>query len=427
MAFHYSILHSICIIALSLASGGCSREDDADAGVRVVDVWAHHGQVREHDAMERIVTAFNEAHAGEGLRVEIEFFPDRQYADKVSIAAASRTLPDVLDIDGPHVGPWAADGVLQPIGDHVTPEMADDFLPTIIQQGTYEGELYALGAFESALVIYYNRAITTKANVQPPSRVAQAWTWAEFVDALERVRPHATIALSLHMNEQSNEWITYAFSPLIWSNGGRLIDTEAARVVGAMNGPAAIQAVRRWKNLFETGLAEPSSPNPNPFADGLAAFDWTGHWLLPTFEARSGLEFGVMPVPRMGDEPVAPSGSWCWGLSRTCGDVDAAWKVIKWFVHPEHGVKPIVEANGAVPARRSAFTFFPEYDRMPRRLFREQLEQIAQPRPRTAVYQSLSNEFAQALRDIALGAQVSKRLTEAAESVQRTLDRRRGS
>jgi hypothetical protein len=57
-------------------------------------------------------------------------------------------------------------------------------------------------------------------------------------------------------------------------------------------------------------------------------------------------------------------------------------------------------------------------------LFREQLESAAHPRPRTAAYLSLTGSFARALRDIALGADVRTALTEAAENVQRTLDRR---
>jgi multiple sugar transport system substrate-binding protein len=93
-------------------------------------------------------------------------------------------------------------------------------------------------------------------------------------------------------------------------------------------------------------------------------------------------------------------------------------------VDPEHGIQPIVAANGAVPARRSAFRFFPEYERMPRRLFREQLETAARARPRTGAYLTLTAEFARGLRDIALGAEAQDRLSRAAQAVQRTLDRR---
>ncbi|UCG15833.1 MAG: sugar ABC transporter substrate-binding protein [Phycisphaerales bacterium] len=416
---------TVCATVLALLAAGlagCDRGPQDDE-VRVVTVWGHQGRERENDAMRRIVATFNQAHEKEGLRVEIDFFPDRQYADKVSIASASGQLPDVLDIDGPFVGPWAAEGLLRCIDAFVEGALRADFLPSILDQGTFKGKLYALGAFDSALVVYYNRDAIEQAGLQPPQRVADAWTWDRFLDALQRVKAHVKIPLSLHMDEQSDEWLTYAFAPLIWSNGGKLIDVEANRVTGVLDSPQAIAAITRWQGLFRGGLAEATAANPNPFAAGLAAFDWTGHWMLPSFEAAEGLRFGVMPLPRMGERAVCPAGSWCWGISRDCDDAAAAWKVVEWFVDPERGIKPIVEANGAVPARRSAFRFFPAYETMPRRLFREQLETVARSRPRTAVYLSLTGEFARALRDVALGGDVQEALTRAAQTVQRVVDR----
>jgi ABC-type glycerol-3-phosphate transport system substrate-binding protein len=126
----------------------------------------------------------------------------------------------------------------------------------------------------------------------------------------------------------------------------------------------------------------------------------------------------------MGDEAVVPSGSWCWGISRDCDRREKAWQVIEWFLDPENGIKPIVDANSAVPGRKSAFALFPEYDEMPRKLFREQLLQAAHPRPRTPVYLALTREFGQALQEIANGAAVSERLGAAADAVQTALERR---
>jgi ABC-type glycerol-3-phosphate transport system substrate-binding protein len=404
---------------------GCGRQGDpSDADAQVISIWAHHGRDAEHAATQRIVADFNRAHAPERLRLEIEFFPDRQYPDKVSIAAVSGNLPDILDIDGPYVGPWAAEGLLQPLDELVDAALRADFLPSLIEQGSYDGKLYALGAFDSALVVYYNRDLMERAGLDPPDRIAEAWSWETFVDALQRVKPHAVVPLSLHMDDLSDEWFTYAFSPLVWSNGGALIDPSTGRVDGVLNSPQAVDAIRRWQGLFTDGLAEATTTNPDPFSAGDAAFDWTGHWMLPRFEAAEGLRFGVMPLPKAGARFVSASGSWCWGISRSCADPAAAWKALRWLLDPETGIAPIVSANGAVPGRRSAFDRFPKYETMPRRLFREQLEQAARARPRTPLYLTLTSAFARALKDIALGADVQARLTEAAETVQRAADRR---
>lgn len=400
----------------------CDRSAPSDSA-RVVTIWSHQGQPAEHEAMQQIIAAFNAAHADENLRAEIQFFPDRQYADKVSIAALSNNLPDVLDIDGPYVGPWAAEGLLAPLDRYITPEMRADLLPSLIEQGSYDGQVYALGAFESALVVYYDCDLLKRVGIEPPRTMDNVWTWDEFVAALEAVRPHVATPLSLHMDDQSDEWFTYAFAPLIWSGGGQLIDTQNHQVVGVLDSPQNVATLTRWQKLFTTGLAEATSTNPDPFSAGLVAFDWTGHWMLPKFEAATDLNFCVMPLPKMGVEPVAPSGSWCWGLSTQAQDKSAAWELISWLINPEQGVTPIVKANGAVPGRRSAFKNFPQYEEMPRVLMRKQLESASRARPRTPVYLTLTSEFARALRDIAGGADVKPALTAAAEKTQRALDR----
>ena len=408
-----------------LPAAGCRKPAPQQADVTTITIWSHQGQPRENAAMRAIIAAFNEAHRAGGLGAEITFFPDRDYADRVSIAAAGRTLPDVLDIDGPYVGPWAAEGLLRPLDDLVPDELRADLLGSLIQQGTYRGKLYALGAFESALVVYYNREIIEKAGLHPPQRPEDAWDFETFVAALRKVRPYCRIPLSLHADDASDEWFTYAFSPLIWSAGGRLIDPDAGRCVGVLDSPTNVAAITRWQRLFSENLAEASPTHPDPFSAGLAAFDWTGHWMLPKFEATQGLRFGVMPLPRMGERFVCPSGSWCWGISRDSRRPELAFKLIAWLLDPRRGIRPIVQANGAVPGRRSAFELFPEYQDMPRRLFREQLERYAHPRPRTAAYLTLTTEFARALRDIALGADVRSRLHTAAVRVQQVLDRER--
>lgn len=402
---------------------GCDRA--ADDGTAVVTVWAHQGRESENAALRGIIDAFNAAHAADRLRAEVTFFPDKAYGQKVQATAISGRLPDLLDIDGPYVGPWAAAGLLRPIDDLVTPELRSDLLPSLVAQGTYQDQLYALGAFESALVVYFNRDILAAAGVTPPQTLAEAWSWNDFSAALEQVQPHAQVPLALHLDDQSDEWLTYAFSPLLWSAGGRLIATDGQQVEGVLNSDVNVATLTTWQTLFERGLADARPTNPDPFSGGQAAFDWNGHWMLPHLEQDADLDFGVMPLPRTGADMVVPSGSWCWGVSRDCARPAAAWELLEWLLHPEHGVQPMVAANGAVPGRRSAFAYFPEYEEMPRKLFRAQLEHAAHPRPRTAVYPTLTTAFAQALREIATGAAVRPALDEAAATVARTLERQR--
>ncbi len=414
------------IILLAVAGLiGCVRADEVPAN-HVVRVWCHQGQEAENNAMREIAAAFNAAHASSGIRVDLTFFPDFQYTEKLAIAAAARDLPDAFDLDGPLVARLVEARLLQPIDRWFGTQDRADFLPSILAQGTIGGRLYALGAFDSATVLYYDRAMLQNAGVVPPPGDA-GWTWEEFLAACEKLKAAGMTPVSLHLDESADEWFTYAFSPVVWSGGGRLISADGRSVRGVLTSAANVRSVRAWQEVFRRGFAPTDPVDPDLFGHGKTAMDWSGHWLAPAHVRDKGGKLGVMPLPRTGPPYAAPCGSWCWGLAATARNADAAAEWLRWVTAARTGIEPIVRANGAVPARRSAFAAFPEYARAPFSLFRLQLETRAHPRPRTPYYAALTHGFAAALRDIAHGADVEPRLHMAEKEIQAVIDRRAGA
>jgi len=407
---------------LVLGPAACRRTPD-EVPIRAVRVWCHQGQEAENRAMREIASAFNLAYASRHVRVVLTFFPDFQYSEKFAIAAAAHDLPDACDLDGPLVARYVDADLLTPLDGWFDRGELDDFLPTVREQGTINHRLYALGAFESAVVLYYDRQLFDAAGVSPPPE-EQAWTWKEFLTACGRLRGAGIEPVAMHMNESADEWFTYAFSPVIWSGRGTLISSDGRQVRGVLASEANIKSLSAWQQLFKKGYAATDPVDPDPFDSGRVAMDWSGHWLAPAHLASKGARLGVMPLPRSGPLPVAPCGSWCWGICRQAHDPEIAAWWIKWVTDLRHGVEPIVRANGAVPARRSAFALFPEYTRMPYKLFRDELERFARPRPRTPFYSPLTQHFAAAVRDIARGADVASRLKTAEDEIQTVIDRR---
>lgn len=409
----------LCGLILAGASG-CGPEKVSEAVIRV---WSHQGQESENRALRAIAAAFNAAHVGRGWRVDLIFFPDYQYTEKIAIAAAAHDLPDAFDLDGPLVARFVAAGLLAPIEPWFEADDLADFLPTIVAQGTIGGRLYALGAFDSATVLYYDRSLLARAGVEPPPDDV-GWTWDEFLSAGAALQAAGIAPLAMHFNESADEWYTYAFSPVIWSGGGALISEDGTRVRGILASETNVRSLTAWQQVFTRGLAPTDPVDPDPFGSGAVAMDWSGHWMARSHLAKKGVELGAMPLPRTGEHGAAPCGSWCWGISARAHHPEAAAAWVRWVTDARHGVVPIVRANGAVPARRSAFAAFPEYDRVPYRIFREQLERNARPRPRTPHYAALTREFAAALRDIARGAGVARRLRQAEDEIHRVIERR---
>jgi len=372
--------------------------------------------------MREITAAFNAAHAGEGVRAEIVFFPDFQYTEKIAIAAAARDLPDVFDLDGPVVARLVDAGLLQPLDRWFTADQQADFLPSVLKQGRIGGRLFALGSFDSAMVLYYDRTMLARAGVTPPSGDS-GWIWDEFVGACRKLKAAGLSPVAMHLDESADEWYTYAFSPVIWSGGGDLIASDQRRVRGILASPENVRSLTAWQDIFQQGYAATDPVDPNPFDHDQVAMDWSGHWMARPHLAHKGQDLGAMPLPGFGTNLSAPCGSWCWGMARNTRDSEAAALWLKWVTDARHGVEPIVRANGAVPARYSAFPAFPEYERAPYLLFKRQLETQAHPRPQTPGYSALTRGFAAALRDIAHGADVAARLRMAEDEIQAVIDR----
>jgi len=411
----------LAVVAGMIALGaGCGRR--ADDGMTVIRVWCHQGQEAENAAMRGMVEAFNRAHAEEGLRVDLEFFPDYQYAEKISTAAAVGDLPDVMDLDGPTVTQYVAAGLLQPLDEHFASAELADFLETLIEQGTVEGRLYALGAFDSAMGLYYDRVMFAAAGVEAPAE-GEAWMWDEFVEACRQLKGEGIDPVALHTDITADEWYTYAFSPLVWSAGGRLIAEDGVTVQGVLNPGDNARVLRQWQRLFEEDYAARRPADPDPFGSGATAMDWNGHWMVRSHQERKGERLGLMPLPRTGGVAAAACGSWAWALTSQARDTKAAVRWLRWVLDAEHGIVPIVQANGAIPGRLSALEALPEYLEPPYSTFVKWLREGGRPRPRTRHYTTLSRDFAAALRDIAGGAEVPSRLDDAAQRIQRSIDR----
>lgn len=414
------------VASLGCGEGRRSRWSGGAAAVRrTLRVWAHQGREAENAALRAIAASFDRVHEPRSDAVELSFFPDHQYIERLSIAAAARDLPDAFELDGPMVARFVDARLLMPLEPFFSEAELHDFLPSILTQGSIDGRLYALGAFESAAVLYWDRErLAAVGATLPPG--AEGPQWVDFIDVCERLSAAGIRAVALHMGESADEWFTYAFSPLIWSGGGRLIDATGTVVRGVLASPENIASLRAWQRLFERGFASNAPVDPDPFGSGAAAMDWSGHWMARRHVARKGPELGVSGLPRFRTNASA-CGSYCWAISLRAEHVELAGSWLRWVTDSGTGIQPLVAANGAIPARRSAFAAFSEYGQLPYALFRRQLETSAHPRPRTAFYGTLTREFAAALRDIAHGAAVSTRLERAERDVDAVIARRPGT
>lgn len=180
-----------------------------------------------------------------------------------------------------------------------------------------------------------------------------------------------------------------------------------------------------FQSWFKDGLVH-FNEDDRAFVSGQAAISWVGHWMLPDYKKAFGADLLILPLPNFGQGSRTGMGSWQWGITSSARNVDAAWSFLSFLLRGEEVLR-MSDANGAVPALKSAAAKSANFGANGvARLYVEQLEQIAIPRPQTPAYPAITSAFAQAVHDISQGKDVKAALDTAARAIKQDIEDNKG-
>lgn len=409
------------IISLLLTAGiltanftGCSSATSKkEDGITKISIWTQEGQVVEQEYYKGAIEQFNELYKGE-IEASIELIPrgnGYEYENKINAAATSGSLPDIIAMDGPSVANYADSEIIVPIDEYFTKDKLEDFVPSIITQGTVNGKLYALGASESTVVLFYNKDILKAAGIEAPTTLEDAWTWKEVYEIAKQLKNDNMYGINMEWD--LGEGQIYGFAPIIWSNGGELLSEDGKEIDGYLNSDKAIEALEFYQKFAVEGLIN-LQPLPNDFEEGKSAMYLMGTWEIQTLEENyPDFNYGITYYPKFSDNSkvVSPSGDWCFGVTSNSKNQEAATKLVEFLTSAEE-VEEYCSAISKPPSRESVFDTMEEYKDGSRKVIKDQVINTAHSRPISTSYPVLSNEFASALQDIRTGIDVKEALSK---------------
>ncbi len=385
----------------------------------LISMWVHTGPGRERDAYAEFARDFNAGHPDVKVKL-IALREGGKYNEQVSAAAAVDKLPCVLDFDGPLLYAYASSGKIVPLDAYPIARLARErLLPTLLQQGSYEGRLYSVAQYDSGLALFGSRRRLQQVGARLPKGVADAWTLKEFEDLLHRLKAAGVAApLDMKFNYGPGEWMSYGFAPLLQSFGGDLVDRRTLKAGGTLNGPESVKALATLQRWVQAGLVDAGSAHDDDFTSGRSALSWVGHWAYPAYHQALAEDLVLLPMPRFGARAATGAGSWNFAISRSCGTPEAAAQVLEALIStPE--ILRVAAANAAVPATLEAQAASPLYGKDgPLRLYIEQARLgVARVRPQTPAYPVISAAFGDAVRAAVKGADVQAVLDQAAARI----------
>ena len=417
---HRRIAAAVVLVAASSGLVACSSDSSSAGastadGVTTLKLWTHNGgNAQELAINKQVVADFNASQSK--YKVELQAFPQASYNDAVTAAAAAKKLPCVLDIDGPNVPNWGWAGYLAPLD--LPEETFKDQLPSTM--GTVDDKVYSFGHYDVALNLAVRKSVLTAIGVRVPT-IDKPWTRTEFDAALAKLKAGGKYRYPLDLGTSgTGEWLPYAYSPLLQSFGGDLINrSDYKSAADVLNGPKAIEWATWMRSLIADGyMAQKSGADGTvDFVNGKTAILYTGSWAADAITKKYGDDVAFVPPPDLGNGSKIGGGSWQWGLSSDCAAKDGAREYLKFSAQTKYFVEYSQEL-GLIPGNTAAVDQLPNFGANGKyRVFLELAQKYAVVRPVTPAYPFISTTFQKACQDILAGGDTKKVLDKATSDI----------
>lgn len=391
-----------------------------------LSLW-YHGAGNEVEAkvINRIVREFNSSQ--KDWNVVLESFPQNSYNDSVVASAMAGNLPDIMDVDGPVMPNWAWAGYLQPLT--IDESKIENFLPGV--KGVWKEKLYSVGLWDAAVAMVTRRSTLESAGIRIPT-LEKPWTGEEFNAALVTLKKTGKYDYPLDLGMAwKGEWYPYAFSPLLQSFGGDIVDRSTYQTAdGILNGDAAVAFGEWWQGLFEKGLVPGTSQDPadrdTGLLEGRYAIQWNGNWAALKVLEEFGDDTLFLPAPDFGNGSTIGAASWQFGVSSTSKHPEGASAFIEFALQDKY-LAAFSNGIGLIPPTKSASAMTETYkDGGPMAVFYDLSNAQAKVRPVTPGYVVAAKIFEKALADIAEGADVVDTLDGAVDEIESDINMNRG-
>lgn len=400
-------LFGIFSLLLMFAMWGCSNSKSANSqDGKTLTMWVHVSDDSEEGKVyQKRVDAFNKKYASENVEAKIDFIPRSGngggYEDKLNAALTTNTLPDVITLDGPNTAAYAKSGVIAPLDEYIKDQ--DDLLPSIKQQGTYQGKLYAIGVSESSVGIYYNKKMLKDAGVDLKTlpTVENPWTWDEFLELCKKLKnKYDKPAIDMQL-QSKDEMLTYALLPFVWSVGGDVLSKDGKKAEGVFNDKLTVEAMTFIQTMLKEGYTT-RTPVKQAFETEKYPMKMSGVWTVTDMKTNfPNVDYGVMPYPvsPKTKKLVSPSGSWQFAMTQTSENKEWAAKLVNWMTNKESNLE-LSRSIAALPVRYSSEKVLAKEFSAEMNVFLQQLKETGHARPVTPAYPQVTRAFQQAIDDI---------------------------
>jgi multiple sugar transport system substrate-binding protein len=418
---------AIVILLVSLLSGcslGAGKETSTDGPIEIEFWYGLGGKLGE--GVEKRIEEFNKSQ-NEIKVIGVAQGSYDETLQKLQAAIAAKKVPAAVLIKNDPMNAFAKKGTLAPMTKYIKADedfKPEDFVDAFYQQGTINGEQYALPLYGTTQVLYYRKDLFEDSGVLPE----QLKTWE---------------SLALAAKEIKNKNNVFGWEPM-WgpdnlidaalSNGAEYLSEDGKKVL--IDSPEWVEAWEFFRNAIHEDKTMSIHHGGQGWEYWYKTIDDVMQGRAAGYTGSSGdqgdLDFsiiGAYPQPSWEGKMAAPhAGAHMGAIPALASEAEreAAYKWFKFFTNAENTADWSI-SSGYIPVRKSAedVPAFKEFaEKNPQIKVPLQQAKIAKPPFVDPTGGKIYDALSKAADKVEIeGISAEKALKEAQEEAQRELDK----
>lgn len=263
------------------------------------------------DVMTKVVNTFNQSHPN--IQVKITALEWDPYYTKLEAAVAAGNGPDIGVSHITKLPELVSQKVVYSLDDYAGTCSVDwnNYNQNLMQASTFDGKHYSIPIDYHPYVLYYNKTLLKKAgmlNSKGEPDITEGQDGKGFIDYLVKLKSKLPSGVSPLAETESGDDVYRLWWTLYNQAGGKDFissDGQSAKI----DMQPAVKAINYYKDLVDKYQVIPKNLNKDHFPDNFqnqtSAMLINGVWSVNAFANTKGLDFGVMPVPKIFDSSAA--------------------------------------------------------------------------------------------------------------------------
>ncbi|RAX16879.1 extracellular solute-binding protein [Pseudarthrobacter sp. AG30] len=336
---------------LTACSGG-GGGSSSDGGAKTLQLILS-GDTNQGGAFAAAAKKYKEA---TGITIEVVDVPTADITTKLKNAATANDLPALARVTG--LDPlWA--NQLQDLTDIAKSHNID---PNFLQQSP-DGIIPAIPSDLTAVGLFINKSLFTKAGVAFPTSIDTTWTWDEFIAAVNQVREKAGAKYGVVMDRSGHR-----LRAMMYEFGSTAFAKENGKYTGDSK---AVETLEYFKKINDDQTMPKSvwlsgEDGNAMFKSGQVAAYYSGSWQVADFNKNiKDFEWLSVPLPKKDVNATNLGGGFMVAFKDTGADEEAR-KFIDWFYNDANytefaktgGYLPVKDLKVDYPFQQASFELY---------------------------------------------------------------------